>query len=107
MELRRTFRGSNRTGRVALATLLMFVLLLATACSASHALHQSLHRESGASDHFCLVCFLVKGHVAAAPVALVLAVLILFWFGSVGWAGVPAYCCFDYRLSPSRAPPSS
>lgn len=103
----RTIRGRGRIAGAALAGLLMFVLLVATACSASQALHQSFHHDSDATGHFCLVCFFAKGHVSAASVALVAAAVAFHCLGSVALARTAALSSFDYRLSPSRAPPLS
>jgi hypothetical protein len=85
----------------------MFVLLVATACSASQALHQSLHHDSAADSHFCLICFFAKGQVSAAPVVLLSVAAVFYCLGSARPASVPAFSHFDYRLSPSRAPPRS
>jgi hypothetical protein len=90
-----------------MAALLTFVLLLATACAASQALHDFVHHDSTADSHFCLVCFLAKGQVSAAPVTFVFAAAAFYCLGSIALASAPAFSDFDYRLSPSRAPPLS
>ena len=90
-----------------IASLLLSVLLLVTACSASQALHQSLHQDSDGGDHFCLVCLFAKGQVSAAPIALVSAVLLFYCLGRFRMETVPALSAADRRLSPSRAPPRS
>ncbi len=91
----------------AVAGLLMFVLLVATACSVSGALHQSLHPDSAANGHVCLICFFAKGHVSTAAVALFAVAVVFYCLGSLRLASAPARSRFDYRLSPSRAPPLS
>ena len=83
----------------------MLLLLVATTLSVSHALHKYLHQDGGASGHFCVVCSFAKGQVSAAAVAVISAALVscLFWgFCLVNTFAFPG---FDYRFSPSRAPP--
>lgn len=93
--------------KTALTGLLVFLLLASGALAVSHALHQSLHNDAAGSHHLCLVCSFAKGHVSAADVAPVAALLVLcplFSFRAGNPLPLPA---FDYRLSPSRAPPAS
>jgi hypothetical protein len=99
--------GLGRTARTALAGWLVCVLLAATACAASETLHQSLHRDGAAEGHFCLVCFFAKGQVSAEVVAVVSVIAIFYCLGSVRLASAAVAVGFDYRLSPSRAPPRS
>lgn len=107
LQFGRTFGGSGRRLRAAVAGLLVFLLLIVMTLSANHSLHQALHHGSAADGHFCLVCFFAKGQVSIAPVALVSAVLVFYRLGGVCLANAPAFSGFDYRLSPSRAPPRS
>ena len=78
-----------------------------TTLSACHALHHSLHHDSDDPGHFCLVCSFAKGQVSATEASAIPVVLFLGWlFGSLQ-AQAPLLPGFDYRLSPSRAPPRS
>jgi hypothetical protein len=85
----------------------MFLLVVAATLSVSRALHQFLHQDSAAVGHFCLVCAFAKGQVSAAPVAVVSAVLVFCRLGVVCLISTSPFPGFDYRTSPSRAPPSS
>ena len=97
--------GLRWVAKPALTGLLALLLLVSGALSVSHALHQSLHNDTTGSHHFCLVCLFAKGQVSAADVAVVAALLVLFALFSP-YAGNPSPLpSFDYRLSPSRAPP--
>ena len=105
VQLGRTLCGSGRAPKAALVGLLMLLLLVATTLSVSHALHQSLHQDGAASGHFCVVCSFAKGQVNAAAVALVSAALVFCFFWAVCLVNTFAFPGFDYRSSPSRAPP--
>ena len=90
----------------ALAGLLAVLLLIATFLAVSGALHQSLHHDASGSHHICLICSFAKGQVNAADVAPVAALLVLCSLFSYR-ASIPSPLpVFDYRLSPSRAPPA-
>ena len=89
----------------ALGAFLALLLLVATTFSVNHALHQSLHQDGAASGHFCLVCSFAKGQVSAAVVAIISAVLVFSCLWGVCQRGTSPFPGFDYRTSPSRAPP--
>jgi hypothetical protein len=82
------------------------LIFLAATVALTPALHKQLHPDSKASAHFCLVCLLVKGHITTANVASTCLAAVLIWFGASVCAGTFPFASFDYRLSPSRAPPS-
>ncbi len=98
--------GFKYVASPALAGLLALLLLVAGMLSVSQCLHQALHPEGAGSDHSCLVCSLVKGQVSAVSVAAVMALLVLCCFSAVLCARISPLPGFDYRLSPSRAPPT-
>lgn len=107
LQLGRILSGYARLSGPALAALLAVLLLAAAILSVSHALHQCLHDEGAANGHVCLVCSFAKGQLNAAPVALICSVCVfpcLWYFCRVNTLPLPG---FDYRLSPSRAPPLS
>ena len=99
--------SARRMPTSALGGFLALLLLVATVFSVSHALHQSLHQDGAASGHFCLVCSLAKGQVIAAAVAVISAVLVFSCLWGVCQLGTSPFPGFDYRASPSRAPPRS
>jgi hypothetical protein len=106
LQLGRTLSGYARWSGSALAALLAGLLLVAAILSVNHALHQCLHYEGAVNGHVCLVCSFVKGQLSAAPVALFCGVCVfpcLWYFCLVNTLSLPG---FDYRLSPSRAPPA-
>jgi hypothetical protein len=107
LQLGRTLSGYARLSGSALAALLAVLLLVAAILSVSHALHQCLHSEGAANGHVCLLCSFAKGQVSAMPVALVCGACVfpcLWYFCLASTLPLPG---FDYRFSPSRAPPLS
>jgi hypothetical protein len=107
VHLERRLSGLGRVAKPALAGLLAALLLVSATLSVSHALHQSLHRDGAANNHFCLVCSFAKGQVSAADVALASALVVFFCLCGIRAAKPSPLPGFDYRLSPSRAPPRS
>ena len=97
----------RRVAKPVLTGLLAGLLLVCGALSVSYALHRSLHNDSGRSHHLCLVCMFAKGQVSAAEVTLVSALLVLCLLISLCATDPSPLSAFDYRLSPSRAPPPS
>jgi hypothetical protein len=107
LQLGRTLSGYARWSGSALAALLAGLLLVAAILSVSHALHQCLHYEGAVNGHVCLVCSFAQGQVSAVVVALLSGVFVfpcLWFFRLSSTLPLPG---FDYRLSPSRAPPLS
>ena len=103
----RTLSGFSRPAKPALAGLLALLLLISGTLSVSHTLHQSLHPDGAGDSHFCLVCLFAKGQVNAADVGLVSAAWAFSFFSAIRLASTSPLPGFDYRLSPSRAPPRS
>jgi hypothetical protein len=99
--------GLRWVAKPALTGLLAGLLLVCGALSVNHALHQSLHNDAGDSHHLCLVCSFAKGQVSAADVAFVAVLLVLCSLFSLRAGNPSPLPAFDYRLSPSRAPPRS
>jgi flagellin-like protein len=89
----------------ALSGVLAALLLVAATVSVSHTLHSNLHRDVTGSDDCCLACSFVKGQVSVSAVVLISAVLVVCCFWVVSPAHTTPCCGFDYRISPSRAPP--
>ena len=105
MQLESRLSGLRRVAKPALSGLLALLLLICGVISVSRALHQSLHSDTTGGHHLCLVCSFAKGQVSAADVALVAAVQVLSPLSSLSAADTSPLPAFDYRLSPSRAPP--
>ena len=94
------------TGEFA-AVILMLMLWLGTAAIAlSPELHQLLHKDAKSSTHNCVVTQLNRGSVLAgsAPVTAPLQTLSCIEFPVA--VESQNFSSTDYRLSPSRAPPS-
>lgn len=105
VQLGRILSSARRMPASALGGFLALLLLVATVFSVSHALHQSLHHNGAGNGHFCLVCSFAKGQVSAAAVAVISAVLVFCCLWGVCQVGTSPFPGFDYRTSPSRAPP--
>jgi hypothetical protein len=105
VQLGRILSSARCVPTSALGGLLALLLLVATTFSVSHELHQSLHQDRAANGHFCLVCSFAKGQVSVAAVAVFSAVLVFCCLWGVCPLGTSPFPGFDYRTSPSRAPP--
>lgn len=95
-------RGVSKAG---MAGLMLALWIAMEMLAVSPQLHHWVHNDSAAPNHQCCIAQLSKG-------SLVLAlqqptVVISEWVGLIQPCGEPAGICtaFDYRISPSRAPP--
>jgi hypothetical protein len=99
---------SPETGRArqfwALICLLLFAALQLLATS--EPLHKALHSDAGTPAHHCAVTLLTHGQVSAPAAAVALAVFVATLLFSLPLLKSAAFSSSDYRLSPSRAPPS-
>ena len=107
MQQTRSLLAYRRVAKPALAGLLALIVLVATTFSVSHALHQTLHPNAPAGNHFCLVCSLVKGQVNAADVSAALLLFTAVLVFSFPALELVIQSAVDRRLNPSRAPPRS
>jgi hypothetical protein len=107
VQLGRFLFSARRMPASALGGFLALLLLVATTFSVSRALHQSLHHDGAGNGHFCLVCSFAKGQVSAAAVAPVAAALVFCCLWGICRIVISPFPGFDYRTSPSRAPPRS
>ena len=105
VDKQRTSPGCRPTAKSALAGLLAILFLLATTVSVTHSLHHSLPGNHSAGSHSCFLCAFAKGQVASADTAPIAAFLALCLVSTVHLAKVSAPANWDYRFSPSRAPP--
>jgi len=101
----RTLTKNSYLPNSALSGALAVLLMVAMAFSVSHTLHEFLHSDGAGNDHSCLACSLVKGQVSVAAVALILTLLVLSCFWVLYLVHAAPFYGFDYRASPSRAPP--
>jgi len=103
LQLEREYSGYGFFAKSALAGLLAFLLLSASAMAISSA-HGQTHHSDRSSDQ-CLFCAFAHGQVMATAAQTVLAVsgsvLVAFLLPAI----LAAFGASDYRLSPSRAPP--
>ena len=106
LQLRPTHSGHVSVPGSALGALLAVLMLVASLFSVSHALHQSLHVDGAVSGHVCLLCSFAKGQVSATDVVVALALAVFCWVCGIRVAKASPLPGFDYRLSPSRAPPA-
>jgi hypothetical protein len=93
----------GRVVKAALSGLLVLLLLLVLALAVLPSLHHRLHADT--NDPFCLVCSFAKGQVSAPLVAGVFVLAFVFLVGRASLPQSPPIPVFDFRLSPSRAPP--
>jgi hypothetical protein len=99
------FAFQNRGVRRAwtLVALVLFVTLQVFA--ASGPLHKAIHADATAPNHHCVITLLTHGQVnapAALPGLVAFAAALIFCLPPFNPA---VFSSFDYRLSPSRAPP--
>jgi hypothetical protein len=94
--------ASSRRAWGAVCLALYFALLLFASVPA---LHRLVHPDADSPDHHCVITLLVKGLVDTAGVASVVVVFFAFVIFRLP-PPIRVVCrSFDYRLSPSRAPP--
>ncbi len=88
-----------------MAGTLAILLLLAATFSANHSLHRLLHQDGG-STHLCLACSLVHGQLDIVDAGIAAAAVVFSLFLGLRLVSTPVVPLGDYRLYPSRAPPS-
>ena len=90
-----------------LAVGLMFALWLATlAAAACPQLHRLLHHDAQSATHSCLVTQVQQHLLATGFAAIVAPAPPVAGLGPIRFAEFLFLPTCDYRLSPSRAPPS-
>jgi len=93
--------------KAALGGLLALLLLVASALSVSHELHQAAHPQGSANAHLCLLCSLAKGQVSVAAAGPIFAAVVFcFLFRARLTAASPGLSA-ERSPSQSRAPPRS
>ncbi len=101
-------RGNGRRGHPKVsATVLMFLLWLGTfALASSHHLHGLLHEDAQNAAHNCFVTQVQQQTVLAGSALVVVPALPLTFIGLLPSAISLVSADYNYRLSPSRAPPT-
>jgi hypothetical protein len=101
------FALPSRNSRRWWAAVCLALFLTLQLFAASSSLHRALHPDAAAPSHHCVITLLSQGQLNAPEVftgCLVFVAALLFSRPSLH--AIPA-SSFDYRLSPSRAPPVS
>jgi hypothetical protein len=101
------FALPSRTSRRLWAAICLALFLTLQVFAASSSLHQAIHADAAAPSHHCVITLLSHGQLNAPEVftgCLVFVAALLFLLPS---RVATLSASFDYRLSPSRAPPVS
>jgi hypothetical protein len=102
---RKFWKCFGRTAKTVLAALLVLQMLALLALAAGPTLHHALHPESNRPDHDCLITLFAKGQLNETPMAPIGSLLAVFVMCAVLLPALPPRLHFEYRFSPSRAPP--
>jgi hypothetical protein len=98
--------GFGRTVKTVLATFLVLQMMALLALAACPTLHHALHSESNNPDHECLVTLFAKSQLSQAEMTPFVPLVALLVICAVLLPGLPPRLLFEYRFSPSRAPPT-
>ncbi len=86
------------------ALLVVLLLWLATLASTS-TFHQSLHADTDAGGHHCVICVFAHGLLDTAGVGVLAVLFVALCVELALLARTVALTSIDLRLAPSRAPP--
>ena len=103
---RSTF-GILRVAKSALSGLLVVLLLGAAILSADPSHRQIIHSGTSNDNDLCVVCLLVGGQINMTEVAPILREFISNFVEVDFPATKRIFAAADYRISPSRAPPTN
>ena len=106
VQFHRRLRDLRKRVKPLLACFLTALVFAASALSAFPSLHQSVHRATATADGNCVICLFAHGQANAADVAVLPAGSSTTSFALVLVPRVTALPSVEYRLLPSRAPPS-
>jgi len=101
-----TSRHPRWGGRLAVAGVMLLLWVGTIALTVSPELHHLLHQDSQSSNHNCLVTQIQQHPLLAGFAAITAPVRAPVTFVAACPAEVQFHHAFDYRLPPSRAPPS-
>jgi hypothetical protein len=102
-----TPKHQRRAGKLAAVSLMLLLWVGTVALAASPRLHHLLHGDSQSPNHHCFISQLGKSSVLPGLPSFASPTPALTWIGLVRLSDLQNFSIFDYRLSPSRAPPSA
>lgn len=102
-----TSNRRRKLGRFAAVCLMLSLWVGTFALTVSPELHRLLHQDSQGVKHECFVTQLSKGSVISSCVAITALALPLVEISLSYLCEARCFSVSDYRLSPSRAPPSA
>ena len=92
-------------GRITAIAVMLLAWLAVCAIEVSPELHSVLHKDAQSPAHTCLVTQLQKHSINSGFVPAVTPAPSVEWNLLAILGEVQLFASFDYRLSPSRAPP--
>jgi len=92
-------------GRITTIAVMLLAWFGVCAIEVSPELHSFLHKDAQSPAHTCLVTQLQKHSIDSGFVSAVTPAPSAVWNSLVTLGEVQFFASFDYRLSPSRAPP--
>lgn len=101
----RKYFGLDGTVKTVLSAFLALQLLFLLALAACPALHHALHSDSDNPGHECQVTAFIKGQLNDAAMAPVVAAAAVFVICAELLPAIRPRLSFEFRFSPSRAPP--
>jgi len=106
VQRRLTGHLQSSIGRVVVGVMLG-LLLGVSALAVSAPLHHLLHQDSQSANHNCFAAQLNKTPLVVGCASVLTATPTSIFPGSAGLLDCGYFPASDYRLSPSRAPPSA
>lgn len=103
---RKPFAPGDTTSR-RFAALVCLALFLALQLFASSALHKLIHSDADSASHHCAITVFSHGNISLANTAAAVVVCAAALLLSLPQLQSTVFSLFDYRLSPSRAPPAA
>jgi hypothetical protein len=97
----------KRSGKAALAVVLTAGILLLTGASASASIHQRLHQDGCGMGDGCVLCMMIQGQVDFQTPAPIQDCFVSEFLGLTPTLVSGGIHQVDWRLSPSRAPPTA
>src|SRR5437899_2988525 len=102
-----TTRAAMRPGRITTVALMLSLWLGTLALAASPQLHRLIHKDAQSLNHHCLITHLKQHSLLAASSTILAPTPPIVDVGSACSPDPQFLPTRDYRLSPSRAPPSA
>jgi len=100
-------KRQHRPGKFAAVILMLSLWLGTLALTLSPELHELLHKDAKSSAHNCVVTQISAGSLLAGSAPVTAPVPPVSGIGLSVAVEAQNFFSFDYRLSPSRAPPSA